>query len=391
VASGGAVPGLRYQVQGTIDTPADEALLVAGVPIVERYTLVPRIPYLFAQYAQQIVQGARTPFEQAVLIESAVRDGRRLDAAAPAGSSYARLETFLFGQSGPTESPSGTAGPGFGTPTPAARAMPGARAGTSEQFATSFAVLARSVGLPTRVVFGFAPGEQQPDGAWVVRGRDALAWPEVYFAGLGWVPFNPSPAPLDSNGPSEEAKQQVVDRVEANQPSPQPTPTRQPPRIAPTTQPSTVPSADAALPGPPGEDNGTGSSRLIIFTLLIPLILMVMLILARAVRTQRHRRAGAVGAWSEVLDLLVLLDQRPPPWHTAVRIARDVAAAYPGPSPHPVHRLAESADRAAFWPGERRVAASWSDLNRLRQVVRRRIPWHRRLIWPIDPRPFRRR
>jgi Transglutaminase-like superfamily/TgpA N-terminal domain len=393
VIAGGAAAGLRYQVRGTVDTPADDALLVAAVPSVDAYTQVPRLPPLFREYAQQIVQEARTPFEQAVLIESAVREGRRLDAAAPAGSSYARLETFLFGQTATTGAPDEDSGP----PSATARMMPGAQAGTSEQFATAFAVLARSVGLPTRVVFGFGPGEEQPDGTWVVRGRDALAWPEVYFAGLGWVPFTPSPAPPDSNGPSEQAKQQIVERAEENQPLPQPSSSHQPPRIAPPTQPSIDPTAGVALPVPGNHDNGP-ASQLPIFALLVPVILAAFLVLARGVRSQRHRRAGAVGAWSEVLDLLVLVGRRPPPWHTAVRIASDVAAEFPvaargakAAGPHPVMRLAATADRAAFTPRGARVEASWDELRRLRLAVRHRITWHRRLTWLLDPRPLWRR
>jgi len=68
-----------------------------------------------------------------------------------------------------------------------------ARQGYCEQFAGTFAALARSVGLPARVAVGFTPGEQGDDGAYVVKGRNAHAWPEVWFAGVGWVPFEPTP------------------------------------------------------------------------------------------------------------------------------------------------------------------------------------------------------
>ena len=67
-------------------------------------------------------------------------------------------------------------------------------AGTEEQFASAFAVLGRIVGLPTRVVVGFGPGELQADGSYRVRAGDARVWPEVKFDGAGWVPFDPSPA-----------------------------------------------------------------------------------------------------------------------------------------------------------------------------------------------------
>jgi transglutaminase-like putative cysteine protease len=47
--------------------------------------------------------------------------------------------------------------------------------------------------LPSRVAVGFTPGEQRGDGRYYVEGKHAHAWPEIYFAGVGWVPFEPTP------------------------------------------------------------------------------------------------------------------------------------------------------------------------------------------------------
>jgi len=64
--------------------------------------------------------------------------------------------------------------------------------GACDLFATAAAVLCRLTGIPARVVTGFATGEYDPDQQiYVVRGTDAHAWVEVYFTGLGWVPFDP--------------------------------------------------------------------------------------------------------------------------------------------------------------------------------------------------------
>ena len=71
------------------------------------------------------------------------------------------------------------------------------RSGYCQQFASGYAALARSIGLPTRVAVGFTWGEWDSErgvaGSYVVRGRHAHAWPEVYFAGTGWVRFEPTP------------------------------------------------------------------------------------------------------------------------------------------------------------------------------------------------------
>ncbi|MBC6463371.1 transglutaminaseTgpA domain-containing protein, partial [Actinomadura sp. HBU206391] len=66
--------------------------------------------------------------------------------------------------------------------------------GYCEQFAASMALLARTLGIPARVAMGYTAGSQAPDGSWVVRSRDAHAWPELYFEGVGWVRFEPTPS-----------------------------------------------------------------------------------------------------------------------------------------------------------------------------------------------------
>ncbi|HWB66910.1 MAG TPA: DUF3488 and transglutaminase-like domain-containing protein [Mycobacteriales bacterium] len=65
--------------------------------------------------------------------------------------------------------------------------------GFCQQYAAAMAVMARIALIPSRVAVGFTRGEQQPDGTWVVTTHDAHAWPELYFAGYGWVPFEPTP------------------------------------------------------------------------------------------------------------------------------------------------------------------------------------------------------
>jgi hypothetical protein len=67
-------------------------------------------------------------------------------------------------------------------------------AGYCQQFAGTAALLLRIAGVPSRVVVGFATGEQIGHDTWAVRDEDAHAWIEVYFPGVGWVPFNPTPA-----------------------------------------------------------------------------------------------------------------------------------------------------------------------------------------------------
>ena len=65
--------------------------------------------------------------------------------------------------------------------------------GYCQHFAGAAALILRIAGVPSRVVVGFATGEQVGHDTWAVRDEDAHAWIEVYFPGVGWVPFNPTP------------------------------------------------------------------------------------------------------------------------------------------------------------------------------------------------------
>ncbi len=76
------------------------------------------------------------------------------------------------------------------------------KSGYCQQFSATMALMARSLGIPARVVVGFTPGTRAADGSYVVRSHDAHAWPELYFAGSGWVRFEPTPAGRTGELPS---------------------------------------------------------------------------------------------------------------------------------------------------------------------------------------------
>lgn len=69
------------------------------------------------------------------------------------------------------------------------------RAGYCQQFSGVMALMLRMVGIPARVVGGFAPGSfNREEGEFRVRDLDAHSWVEVYFGGLGWIQFDPTPS-----------------------------------------------------------------------------------------------------------------------------------------------------------------------------------------------------
>ncbi|MBM4438608.1 MAG: transglutaminase domain-containing protein, partial [Actinobacteria bacterium] len=69
------------------------------------------------------------------------------------------------------------------------------RAGYCNYYASAFAVMMRSIGVPARVSIGYFTGQWEPAlQKYVVTEADAHAWPEVYFPEYGWIVFEPTPA-----------------------------------------------------------------------------------------------------------------------------------------------------------------------------------------------------
>lgn len=206
----------------------------------------------------------------------------------------------------------------------------GPRAGYCEQFAGSYAALARALGLPARVAVGFTPGDERPDdpGTFVVRGRHAHAWPEVYFSGVGWVAFEPTPG---RGAPGAEAYTGVA--AQQAPPEDRLTPATTVPGPAPTaTAPPRAPRADDLFPtGATADGGGSGPAlrRPVLLALVLGVLLWVIGVplvaharRRRRVRAARSDPAAAVDlAWSDTVGALALLDVVPRPAETPVEFA----------------------------------------------------------------------
>jgi transglutaminase-like putative cysteine protease len=67
------------------------------------------------------------------------------------------------------------------------------RKGFCEQIGTALVVMLRELGIPSRLVVGYTPGERNPfTGLYEVKASDAHAWADVYFPGVGWQGFDPT-------------------------------------------------------------------------------------------------------------------------------------------------------------------------------------------------------
>ncbi len=155
------VPRLRA---ASTDYPEDIRNVYLQVP-----KLDPRIPEL----AKEITARAETPFDKTITLENYLRSRftYTLNLTGKPGSDP--LAHFLFET----------------------------HAGHCEYFASAMAIMLRTLGIPTREVNGFLPGEYNDLGEdYIVRASDAHSWVEVYFPGTGWLAFDPTPPGAESAG-----------------------------------------------------------------------------------------------------------------------------------------------------------------------------------------------
>jgi transglutaminase-like putative cysteine protease len=92
--------------------------------------------------------------------------------------------------------------------------------GYCEYFATSMVVMLRSQDIPARYVVGYSTGERTGQNRYTVRGMNAHAWVEVYFEGVGWVRFDPTPGRerLESERQAMQESSQEYSAAESGSP-----------------------------------------------------------------------------------------------------------------------------------------------------------------------------
>jgi transglutaminase-like putative cysteine protease len=163
--------------------PALERYLDVGRTIVPPFGAPGRTAAVSALFSNDL-------YQQLWPYEATWREGRRLTARArsPYEATVA-IERWLRSDGGFTydEHPPAPAG----LP-PLVDFLERTKRGYCQQFAGTMALMLRYLGIPSRVAVGFTSGTWK-DGAWTVTDHDAHAWVEVWFAGQGWLPFDPTP------------------------------------------------------------------------------------------------------------------------------------------------------------------------------------------------------
>lgn len=171
----------------------------------------------------EIVAGAGNRYRQALALQNFFRLNFVYDIDVARGHDITRIEDFLA-----------------------------ARRGYCEQFAGSYAAMARSVGIPTRVAIGFTPGDVDPGNPnhFIVKGKHAHAWVEVYIDGAGWVAFDPTPGRGMPGAEQYTGNPEQQDSLTPPPPPEEPAPQQPTPEPPPEEQAAAEPPAAGQLPEP---------------------------------------------------------------------------------------------------------------------------------------------
>jgi len=352
--------GLQYDVTSLVVQPTAEQLAGAPEPaaaLKREFTQVPEsLPAVVARTARRVTEGSTNHYEQAVKLQDyfAVSGIFRYDTQVQVGSGSAAIARFLKDKEG-----------------------------FCVHFSFAMAAMARTLGIPARVAVGFTPGSPEADGSMRVGLRDAHAWPELYFEGVGWTRFEPTP----NRGTVPEYTQTGTSTIEVPS-APKPT---LPSSTAPSTAPSAsesctaqqrkldaCPSTSAPAAASSHDDDWPwfkilGLTLAGLLVLGVPSLPMLWRMRIRAVRLGGHGRTEAdaaaytLGTWQEVTDTAwdygIAPEESQTPRKAAARIVR-LGGLDPTASAS-VHRLAAAVEQVLYAPHPRPVPGLADDARRI--------------------------
>lgn len=261
------------------------------------------------------------------------------------------------------------------------------RRGYCEQFAGAMAVMARTLGIPSRVAVGFTQGTRDGD-RWVVRGRDAHAWPELWFEDVGWVRFEPTPAGFGGQNTAEVPGYTRPDALDQGQDTGG--------NAGATDLPTSVAGGgsggasarhreplDSVQPASGGQGNSVGTPPwfgLLGVAILLVLLLFTPALVRRIIRLRRWSRARdpaevAHAAWAELRDdasdIGVSVRQSDTPRSAGGRLADRLGSDSPGAAA--VRRIALAEERACYAPAPGPAESLRSDVGAARSALARGV------------------
>jgi hypothetical protein len=253
---------------------------VTGDPSLAPYLQLPTdLPPIIADEAKQLTAQAHSALEAGRALQEYFRNSRTfVFDTGPAGSDSSAILRFLT-----------------------------TKHGDPEQFASTLAVMARTLGIPARVAVGFTAGHVQLDGTRLISGHDAHAWPELFLPQVGWTRFEPTP-----NVVSSSPKPLHWLTVAKPKSSPKPKPQKEQPQQS-QSQPQPRPQQSSGgqdscadhptncehKPPPPPHDNFAHRRAVALLALAILLLLAAPRLLRIAVTRRRWARCAALARMTQ--------------------------------------------------------------------------------------------
>ena len=289
-----SMQGQKYTVESEIAQPTIAQLREAGTEVApgqEDFLLLPpEFPAAITSTAELVTGDAETNYDKAIALQE-----------------YFHEPEFEYSTDAPVR------GDFDGTDSEIIAEFLQVKSGYCVHYASAMAVMARSIGIPARVSVGFTPGEYSntDDGpSWLVTTDNLHAWPELYFVGIGWVRFEPTPGQGSIPSFPQGEPEDETDPDETSTPTPTETPGAS---SAPDDEPSSVPTSSGSAAQETPEQAAVRQSWNGLISAGIALGVFLLLLspaIARALRRRRrvgavHTRGDAFAAWDEVIDTAI--------------------------------------------------------------------------------------
>ncbi|MFC8302358.1 transglutaminaseTgpA domain-containing protein [Specibacter sp. NPDC057265] len=301
------------------------------------FTTLPNdVPELLGATAQELGGTLPTPYAKAMALQD-----------------YLRSDQFSYSLDTPAQE--GYDGSGMGV----LNDFLERKSGYCVHFSAAMAVMARELGIPSRIAVGYAPGAANLEVAerggvtlfgYQASGRDAHAWPELYFESLGWVPFEPTP----SRGAVPDYAQ--AESAPAADPQNVPLPEQSTP--APTTAAATPTATTAGASPAPGTGSSPWPGRLALGLPALAVLAVPALVRTGSRRRTlaRIRRGGAAGtgdaaamlAWRELMATAADYGHAGDPARTPALEAAALARRFGPAAPGGLTQLQHAYEEAVF-------------------------------------------
>lgn len=270
------------------------------------------------------------------------------------------------------------------------------KTGYCEQFSATMALMATSLGIRSRVVVGYTSGTAVAgdEGAWRVSGKNAHAWPELYFTGLGWVRFEPTPA---TGGAGITTPTYTGPEADNPTPTPSGSASSRPAGNRAEQDLADIRGDKGVVVDLPSSSSGLPADwwRAWVFGGLVVLALLAGLIPAARRVLRRRRRLGAEAdveaAWSELRDSAIDVGAE---WSDS-RTPRQAVAALvddqrlSGAAADAATRLGRAVERARYAPTPPDLTLVTDDVTTVRSAMLHRLDRRRRARAALAPASLR--